>query len=77
MWLKDGSVFFVCLLYKNIQTWTYMGENPSRIIIQNQFTGVNVATAKERYICPLSRRNQVTGSHRGPERRYSDLHGGI
>ena len=24
-----------------------MGENPSRIIIQNQFTGVNVATAKK------------------------------
>lgn len=48
VWLRDGSVF---LSLPFVQRYTdmdvYMGENPSRIIIQNQFTGVNTATVKK------------------------------
>ena len=48
VWLKDGSVFLsLPFVQKYTDMDVYMGENPSRIIIQNQFTGVNVATAKK------------------------------
>ena len=43
VWLKDGSVFLsLPFVQKYTDMDVYMGENPSRIIIQNQFTGVNV-----------------------------------
>ena len=48
VWLKDGSVFLsLPFVQKYTDMDVYMGENPSRIIIQNQFTGVNAATAKK------------------------------
>ena len=48
VWLKDGSVFLsLPFVQKYTDMDVYMGANPSRIIIQNQFTGVNVATAKK------------------------------
>lgn len=48
VWLRDGSVFLsLPFIQKYTDMDVYMGENPSRIIIQNQFTGVNTATVKK------------------------------
>lgn len=48
VWLRDGSVFLsLPFVQKYTDMDVYMGENPSRIIIQNQFTGVNAATVKK------------------------------
>ena len=71
VWLKDGSVFlslpFVQKIYRH-------GRIYGRKSFQNHYTESvyrgKCSNCKKRYICPLSRRNQVTGSHRGQERRY-------
>ena len=48
VWLRDGRVFLsLPFVQKYTDMDVYMGENPSRIIIQNQFTGVNMATVKK------------------------------
>lgn len=48
VWLRDGRVFLsLPFVQKYTDMDVYMGENPSRIIIQNQFTGVNTATVKK------------------------------
>lgn len=48
VWMKDGNVYLsLSFVQKFTDMDVYMGENPSRIIIQNQFTGVNTATVKK------------------------------
>lgn len=48
VWLRDGNVYLsLSFVQKYTDMDVYMGENPSRIIIQNQFTGVNTATVQK------------------------------
>lgn len=48
VWLRDGAVYLsLPFVQKYTDMDVYVGENPSRVIIQNQFTGVNTATVKK------------------------------
>ena len=47
VWLKDGSVYLsLPFVQKYTDMDVYLGENPSRIIIQHQFADVNTAMVK-------------------------------
>lgn len=52
VWLKDGTVYLsLSFVQKFTDMDVYLGENPSRIIIQNQFDGVNTASViKDTYV---------------------------
>ena len=48
VWLKDGTVYLSLAFvqkYTDLDIYTY--ENPSRIVIQHEFTGVNVASVQK------------------------------
>ena len=48
VWLKDGTVYLNLALvqkYTDLDTYTY--EDPSRIVIQHEFTGINTATVQK------------------------------
>ena len=48
VWLKDGAVYLSLAFvqkYTDMDIYTY--ENPSRIVIQHEFTGVNVASVQK------------------------------
>lgn len=48
VWLKDGTVYLSLAFvqkYTDMDIYTY--ENPSRIVIQHEFTGVNVASVQK------------------------------
>lgn len=48
VWLREGAVYLsLPFVQKYTDMDVYVGENPSRVIIQNQFTGVNTATVKK------------------------------
>ena len=49
VWLKDGKVYLsLSLVKKYTDLDFYEYENPSRIVIQHEFSGVNVATATKK-----------------------------
>lgn len=52
VWLKDGTVYLsLPFVQKFTDMDVYLGENPSRIIIRNQFTDVNTTTVtKDTYV---------------------------
>lgn len=52
VWLKDGTVYLsLPFVQKFTDMDVYLGENPSRIIIRNQFTDVNTTTVtKNTYV---------------------------
>lgn len=48
VWLKDGSVYLsLSLVQKYTDLDSYIYENPARIVIQHEFSGVNTATVKK------------------------------
>lgn len=48
VWLKDGAVYLsLAFVQKYTDMDIYMYENPSRVVIQHEFTGVNVASVQK------------------------------